>query len=55
MKKINPRKVGFTSLKEAKQALAQRPYSTDGIYRQKAGNHKGQYFVDSWIDFINRY
>lgn len=55
MKTINSNKVWFKTLKEARQAKSERMYTTDGIYRQKAGRHKGQYFVGSWIDFINRY
>lgn len=55
MKAINPRKVWFTSIKEARQAKAERRSNTAGIFKQKAGSHKGQYFVGDYIDFINRY
>ena len=52
---INPRKEWFRSLAEARTALKQRNNTSDGIYRQKQGRHKGQYFVGWYYDFINRY
>ena len=52
---INPRKEWFRTLAEARTALKQRNRSGDGIYRQKQGRHKGQYFVGCYIAFINRY
>lgn len=57
MKAINSRKQWFSSKKEAIAAHEQRKDSpqNEGIYRQKEGRHKGQYFVGSYLDFINRY
>ena len=54
---IIPRKEWFRSLAEAKKALAQRSQfqTGNGIYKQKEGRHKGQYFVGGYVDFINRY
>lgn len=53
-------KVWFKTLREAKNAQAQRrmmtfDYVGTEIFRQKEGRHKGEYFVGSHIDFINRY
>lgn len=57
MKAINPRKEWFTSKKEALAAYEQRKNSiaVEGVYRQKEGRHKGQYFVGTYFEFINRY
>lgn len=56
-KRINPRREWFASKKEAIAAYEQRKnsISVDGVYRQKEGRHKGQYFVGNFIAFINRY
>ena len=60
MKTINSRKEWFSSKKEALAAHKERVQqfgllSSFGVYRQKQGRHKGQYFVGTYIDFINRY
>ncbi len=52
------RKVWFKTLKEAVTAKVQKEihgFIGIGIYRQKEGRHKGEYFVGTHIDFINRY
>jgi len=52
------RKVWFKTLKEAVTAKARKDmhgYVGIGIYKQKEGRHKGQYFVGDYMDFINRY
>ena len=57
MKAINSRKEWFASKKEALAAFELRKNSiaVDGVYRQKEGRHKGQYFVGTYLEFINRY
>ena len=52
-KAISPNQVWFKSLKQAKQASAER--GVGEVYKQKAGRHRGQYFVGSYIEFINKY
>ena len=57
MKKTNPNKKWFSTLKEAKQAKEERTTFDPGIgiFKQLSGGHKGQYFVGDFIDFVNRY
>ena len=52
-KKINPNQIWFKSLKEAKQACSER-FLVE-VYKQKAGRHRGQYFVGTYFEFINKY
>ena len=44
-------------MKEARAAYNERKngFDCDGIYRQKQGRHKGQYFVGTYFEFINKY
>ena len=42
----------FTSKKEAQTVAKERRQE---VYKQKQGRHKGQYFVGSYIEFINKY
>ena len=56
MKAINTRKQWFATKREAVAAYEQRKgIASIGVYRQKEGRHKGQYFVGSYFEFINRY
>lgn len=59
-KQINPRKKWFTSKAEAKAALEQKRVNNHdylpGIYKGVRGSrHPGQYFVGSYLEFINAY
>lgn len=44
----------FNTRKEAVTALATARVA-DGVYRMKHGRHKGQYFVGTYMEFINKY
>ena len=56
-KNFNINKKWFSTLKEAKEMqkhLWEITYVHYGIFRRKYGVHKGEYFVGSHVDFINR-
>ena len=56
MKAINTRKQWFATKREAVAAYEQRKgIASIGVYRQREGRHKGQYFVGTYLEFINRY
>lgn len=44
---FNTRKEAVTTLDTARVA--------DGVYRMKHGRHKGQHFVCTYMEFINKY
>ena len=50
---INKNKVWFKTKAQARRAWMQR--TGVQIFKQKAGRHAGQFFVGTYIDFINRY
>jgi hypothetical protein len=57
-KKINPRKKWFKSLREARQAHAERvqyDYTIQIFKGVKGSRHPRQYFVGHYIEFINIY
>ena len=43
----------YNTLKEAKEAIAQKPHYGNKAYKVKQGRHKGQYFVGTELEWFS--